>query len=247
MIFQLISNTGSRKINNSACNAHQSFIVSLFCIRSQLVARSSWLAARSREEQHHQPNKTACMRKRNFICVLLLIALCYTACTPRGGSDNGIPEEVTGMAPVYTQDNTAMKLISGTAPRSIVNGGKMYTTGNLLFQVEQDSGIHVINYANPQNPQKIAFIRSFLCREVSVKNGFIYTNNFDDLVVVDISNLNNIHEVSRVADVFPDLALQYPPKPANSPARLYFECPDPAKGTVVRWESKTIHHPKCWR
>lgn len=187
------------------------------------------------------------MRKRNALPVLLLLAIIYTSCTPRGWTENdNIPEDVTGMVPVYTQNTTALKQISGTTPKTIVNGGKIYTAGNLLFQVELDSGIHVINYANPQQPQKVGFIKSFLCKEVTMKNGFIYTNNLSDLVVIDISDLNNVHEVSRVADVFPDLALQYPPK-SNPLQPVYFECPDPSKGTVIRWESKTIHQPKCWR
>jgi hypothetical protein len=186
------------------------------------------------------------MRKTAFLFSLSLLALLFCACTRR---TSNTPETVQGMAPVYEQDDailSSMRQISATGPRAIVNGGKMYTTGTLLFQVEQDSGIHVINYANPQQPQKVGFIRSFLCKEVTVKNGFIYTNNFSDLVVIDISNLSNVHEVSRTANVFPDLALQYPPK-SNPLATLYFECPDPSKGTVVRWETKTIHHPKCWR
>ena len=124
----------------------------------------------------------------------------------------------------------------------------MYTVGNYLFQVEQDSGIHVINYANPSSPQKLGFIKSFLCKELAVKNGFIYTNNFSDLVVIDINNISSVKEVSRTVDVFPDLGQQYPPKGGvNEFNRVYFECPDPKKGTVVAWKKETIHNPKCWR
>lgn len=130
--------------------------------------------------------------------------------------------------------------------RPTVNAGKIYTAGNIIYQVEQDSGIHVINYANPASPQKIGFIRSFLCKEVTVKNGLIYTNNFSDLVVIDASAINNVREVSRTVGVFPDLALQYPPKPDQSTI-VYFECPDPKKGIVVGWVRKTIDNAKCWR
>jgi len=108
-----------------------------------------------------------------------------------------------------------------------------------------DSGIHIINYANPSNPQRLGFIKSFLCKEVSVKNGFIYTNNLSDLVVIDINDLNNIHETGRVENVFPDLVTQYPPKLNQS--QVYFECPDPKKGFVVSWKQQLINNPKCWR
>ena len=148
--------------------------------------------------------------------------------------------------PVYTTNTAGIKTITAGPARSTVNAGKIYTVGNLIYQVEQDSGIHVINYANPSSPQKLGFIRSFLCKEVSVKNGLIYTNNFSDLVVIDASDLNNVREVSRTTAVFPDLALQYPPKP-DPFTTIYFECPDPKRGIITGWQQKTIDNAKCWR
>jgi LVIVD repeat len=181
---------------------------------------------------------------RNKFFILFLLPFLFFSCDPdRFG---GAPSEVEGYVPVYaTNISTAKQIISEPA-RAIVNGGKIYTVGSLLFQVEQDSGIHIINYADANNPQKLGFIKSFLCKEVTVKNGFIYTNNLSDLVVIDISNPNNVHEVSRVTGVFPDLALQYPSK-TNSTGTIYFECPDPSKGLVVGWKKQIIKNPKCWR
>src|SRR4051812_28709606 len=134
------------------------------------------------------------------IYVLVSMAMIYCACNP--SHDGALPQEVEGYVPIYSKSE-AIKKITGESPRATINGGKMYTTSNLLFQVEPDSGIHIIDYADRQHPQKIAFIRSMLCKEVSVKNGFIYTNNFCDLVVIDIRDLNKIQEVSRVEGVFP--------------------------------------------
>jgi len=180
------------------------------------------------------------MQKNAFIIIGIVLFL--SACTESG---KDIPNEVQGYVPVYSTTST-YKTITIGAPRPTIRGGKIYTVGNLLFQVETDSGIHVINYANPANPQKLGFIRSVLCKELSVKDGYIYTNNLSDLVVIDINNLNNVHEVGRVASVFPDLALQYPSK-TNSWERIYFECPDPAKGVITGWQLQTIKNPKCWR
>jgi hypothetical protein len=150
-----------------------------------------------------------------------------------------------GYVPIYASNSTELKKIKAEAPRPSIVGGKMYTVGHLLYQVEPDSGIHVINYTNPAHPQKIGFIKSFLCKEVSVKNGFIYTNNLSDLVVIDASDINNVREVGRVAKVFPDLDNQYPPRTGSE--QVYFECPDPKKGPVVAWSYQSIHNPKCWR
>ena len=175
--------------------------------------------------------------------LIFSISLVFFSCDPTVDSK---PVMRDAWVPVYTTNTAAIQTITYGSARPTVNSGKIYTVGNLIYQVEQDSGIHIINYANPSSPQKLGFIRSFLCKEVSVKNGLIYTNNFSDLVVIDASNLSAVREVGRTPGVFPDLALQYPSKPNNSSA-IYFECPDPNKGIVIGWQLKTIDNAKCWR
>lgn len=181
---------------------------------------------------------------RPLILFFLAAIFFFSSCDPV--IDYSIPSSVEGYMPVYTQDLSSAKKISAEPPRRIYRGGKIYTTGNLLFQVEADSGIHIINYADPANPQKLGFIRSFLCKELSVKNGFIYTNNLSDLVVIDIRNMNDVKEVNRVPGVFPDLSNQYPPK-TNQRDQVWFECPDASKGIVIAWTKQRIKDPKCWR
>ena len=181
------------------------------------------------------------MRNKSLFFLLLPI---FISCDPVRFKTTD--SQVEGYVPVYVPSLASAKQITAEAARPTVNGGKIYTIGKLLFQVEQDSGIHVINYGDPNDPRKLGFIRSFLCKELSVKNGFIYTNNVSDLVVIDFSDPNNIHEVNRVKDVFPDLALQYPPKTSDN-TTIYFECPDPSRGNIVSWEKQTIKNPKCWR
>lgn len=180
--------------------------------------------------------------RSNYLLILSL-SLFLFSCDRTPGSE---PAMRNAWVPVYTTNTAAIKTITAAAARPTVNAGKIYTVGNLIYQVEQDSGIHVINYSNPAAPQKLGFIRSFLCKEVSVKNGFIYTNNFSDLVVIDASTINNVREVARTTNVFPDLALQYPPKPDRF-TTVYFECPDPKKGIVTGWQQKIIDNAKCWR
>ncbi|MDZ4795555.1 MAG: hypothetical protein SGI83_14845 [Bacteroidota bacterium] len=180
---------------------------------------------------------------RSNTLLILSVVLFLSACNRTPGSE---PESRNAWVPIYTTNTGSIKAITAGATRPTIKTGKIYTLGNLIYQVEQDSGIHVINAANPSAPQKLGFIRSFLCKEVSVKNGLIYTNNFSDLVVINATDLNNVREVARTADVFPDLALQYPPKP-NATTMIYFECPDPKKGIVIGWELKTINNAKCRR
>jgi hypothetical protein len=181
------------------------------------------------------------MRLKTLLGLSVLISLFSCNTTP-----DIKPVMREAWVPVYSSDPGAFKAITAGPARPTVESGKIFTLGNLLYQVEVDSGIHVINYSNPSSPQKLGFIRSFLCKEVSVKNGLIYTNNGSDLVVIEATSMSGVREVARTPGVFPDLALQYPPKP--DPMReVWFECPDPEKGIVVSWEKRTIDNAKCRR
>jgi hypothetical protein len=173
----------------------------------------------------------------------LFIVFIFMACEP--SVDIQLPKQTEGFVPIYSKDES-VKTITAGSPRPVIKSGKIYTTGHLLFQVEPDSGIHIIDYTDPHHPQKISFIRSLFCKEIAVNNGFIYTNNFSDLVVIDIRDMNRIHETGRVQGVFPNLSLQYPPIDSLYHT-IYFECPDPSKGVITGWKKQIINNPKCYR
>jgi hypothetical protein len=153
---------------------------------------------------------------RKNLTFLLSIPILFSACT----TYDTIPSSVEGYAPVYSQDVSTLKTIKRNHPNNCKWRKNIYS-GNLLFQVELDSGIHIINYTNPSSPVKLGFVKSFLCKEITVKNGFIYTNNLSDLVVIDINNPADIKEAGRTPNVFPDLASQYPPKNSNNHEGLF--------------------------
>ena len=152
-------------------------------------------------------------------------------------------EHITRQAyiPVYGNEASSRQ-ISYAAPQPIKHAGKIVLYNNLLFQVEQDSGIHVFNVSNPASPQRVGFIRSPLCKELVVKNNYLITNNIDDMVVIDFSNPALIKEVKRLPGEFPEMRLQYP-----SQTGVYFQCPDPAKGIVTGWTLGTVDNPQCSR
>jgi LVIVD repeat len=159
-------------------------------------------------------------------------------------SCNGKPAElgqVDAYVPVYSSKTEAEKITQLT-PQPIVNGGKIATLGNYVFQVEDNKGIHVIDYSNPSSPVKKAFVQIALCHELTLKGNYLYTNNMADLVVLDISNLTAIKLTSRISNAFPDLEIQYPPATG-----VYFECPDANRGLVTAWELKKVTNPKCRR
>lgn len=178
-------------------------------------------------------------RKLHFRRLSLLVALAFVAgsCQPEKTNPN-IPEETEGWVPVYNTEQTAHAVVS-EAPRQIENAGKIYIKGNYLFQLETGKGVHVFDVSHHDNPRKLHFISVLGAQEIAIKENYLYTNNLNDLIVVDISNLAEVKLVNRIPSTFHVLNQTVPPEAG------YFECVDASKGVVTGWEKKTIQHPKC--
>ena len=148
------------------------------------------------------------------------------------------PEKTDGWKPVYASKDASGTIESQEA-REIDKAGKIYVKGNTLYQVEVGKGIHVIDITDGNNPQKVKFIQVTGAQEMSIKNNNLYTNNVNDLVVIDISNINNVKLIDRVSGAF------HLVDPTLPPASGYFECVDASKGTVIGWEQTTLYNPVC--
>lgn len=177
--------------------------------------------------------------------ILAFVLVSFSSCDPLGifGGPEPEPEptppaKVEGWAPIYNTDQLAT-VISAEQPRLIDKGGKIYVKGDTLFQIETGKGIHVMYIKQPDNPQKIKFISVLGAQEMAIKDNTLYTNNVNDLVVIDISNINNIQLIDRISNVFHIVDQNFPPGSG------YYECPVSSKGTVVGWEQKTLNYPQC--
>jgi|AntRauTorckE5430_2_1112549.scaffolds.fasta_scaffold24574_2 hypothetical protein len=168
---------------------------------------------------------------------LLLAPLIFAGCFTEPVE---IPEETVGLAPVYADGDWSE--IKSQPPQPIVELNKIYYKDSLIFVGESQKGIHIIDNHDPANPERIAFIEIQGNSDISIKGNLLYANNLTDLVVLNISDINNVELVSRVEGVFPQSGTALP---ANYFG--FFECPDPAMGNIVGWIEKTLQSPECWR
>lgn len=102
--------------------------------------------------------------------------------------------------------------------------------------------MHLIDISNRNQPRKISFLRVPFSTEISVKNQYLYINNFNDLLVFNITNPQNPILVKRLNNVFPYHNSEYPPA-----TNAFFECVDHSKGIVVDWKLELVKDPKCRR
>jgi len=170
--------------------------------------------------------------------MLAVIIMIFYSCTP---NDSFQPTAQMGYSPVYASPEEIARIKLEPA-RNTQFAGKIYAFRNYIFQNELNEGIHIINNTNRNQPRKDGFLKVPFSTEIAIKGNFLYTNNVDDLVVFDISDMANPRLVKRIEKVFATIDQQYPPF-----HNTVFECPDPSKGIVVRWERKEISKPKCRR
>lgn len=99
--------------------------------------------------------------------------------------------------PVYVDLAELRLSFAVMEPQSIVDPGKIALYGDYLFVVDRAEGIHIIDNSNPSFPKFLKYIRLQGCYDVSIKGTTLYANNGPDLVLLDISNLDDIRLTAR--------------------------------------------------
>jgi len=168
--------------------------------------------------------------KKSFLLYLLLAACLLGACIPEDEPEPFDLQE-SAFVPVLMERSQLEQSISTVAPRDIVNAAKIYVKGRYIYITERYQGIHIVDNADPTNPRNIAFIKVPGCIDVAAKNNNLYVDNATDLVTLDISNPEQVVEVSRRADVFPDAL---PPDLNFIPAR-YERGNRPDNTIIIEW------------
>lgn len=90
------------------------------------------------------------------------------------------------------------------APVPVQESGKIYAYNDYIFVNDKYKGVHVIDNSNPENPRKISFIKIAGNVDISVKDNYLYADSITDLMVFDISDINNIQIVKRLDNVLRD-------------------------------------------
>lgn len=136
--------------------------------------------------------------KTKLILAFALLFFTFQSC-----SDNTEFVLVNVATPKYMTLDVLRSSTEITIPTQIVESGKIYAYKNIILVNDIDRGIHVIDNTDPQNPQKIAFIKIVANKDMEVKGDYLYADSLMDLIVFDISDITNIKKVSRLKDVFP--------------------------------------------
>ncbi|GAB4053918.1 hypothetical protein [Spirosoma litoris] len=168
-----------------------------------------------------------------LVCCLLLDGCGhpYTPPPPSATSDT--------YRPIYAS-YADIRSIQTLPPQPLKNVEKIYLKDNYLFVNDVGSGIHILDNRDPEKPVQLSFISIIGNQELAIKDSILYADNVTDLVALNITNPLNVRVVKRIENAF-----AYAAYPIATNVR--FECADPNKGAVVRWEKTAVENPQCYR
>ena len=86
-------------------------------------------------------------------------------------------------------------------PQVIENSGKFYVYGNYIFINDIGAGIHIIDNTNPKAPVKKGFLEVPGSKDIEVKDNILYVDSYADLVLFDLSNINDIKYLKTYEDI----------------------------------------------
>jgi hypothetical protein len=145
-----------------------------------------------------------------------------------------------GMKPIYIRYDDFSGLKSGP-PLPYQNLGKIVSAGQFIFINEIGKGIHVINNSNPNEPNQIYFWSIVGNTEFTIFQNVLYANNGKDLLIIDITNFDNISLSKIIKDQYLlDILELYPENYTG-----YFECYNYKLGILKGWEKGELINPYC--
>jgi hypothetical protein len=124
-----------------------------------------------------------------------------------------------------------------------VSSGKIYGYKSYIFINDVDRGFHVIDNQNPSEPKNISFIKLEGNYDISIKDDKLFADSHGDLVIFDISDINNIELSTRVENAIYNndiwLAnLEFPQADIYDYSKI-----DYSKDIVVGWKVKRELRP----
>ena len=175
-----------------------------------------------------------------YFIFLIIPVIFFTSCFPKTTPPE--PQKVLGYKPVYTADTAYRKIQYIPEAEPVVNAGKIYVKDNLIYQCETGKGIHIIDNSNPSNAHRIAFLSVKGAEEISIKGNLLYTNNYYDLVTIDISVPGKSYVVARNRNAFYAASTtQHTWETPDAPG--YFECPQFYMDSVISgWVQDSIYY-----
>lgn len=139
--------------------------------------------------------------KNNFYLLLFIVSIAFVSCEKNDDSKYKDYQVARALKVSKAEFKNGVDVI---APMPIEESGKIYAYKNYIFVNDKYRGVHVIDNSDPSDPKKVSFIKIAGNVDISVKDDYLYADSITDLIVLDISDVNNITIVNRLENVLRD-------------------------------------------
>lgn len=129
-----------------------------------------------------------------FMASMLLVSCSKTTCTSK--------TTYVIHTPVFESRESINAKIGNAGVQPIENPGKIFAIGQYILLNEVEKGIHIIDNSDKTNPTPIDFINIPGSLDVYILGGKLYSDSYNDIVVLDISDIRNVQLIERVNEVF---------------------------------------------
>ncbi|MDF1695696.1 MAG: hypothetical protein P1U56_07700 [Saprospiraceae bacterium] len=107
--------------------------------------------------------------------------------------------------PVYmTKEEINSQSITSESSAPLKNPGKIYYQGDVLFISEVGEGVHIFDNSDKSNPVPISFLKIPGNVDVSFKGSHLIADSYLNILIIDISDINNPVVESRIEDIKTD-------------------------------------------
>lgn len=137
--------------------------------------------------------------KSLFFLLLASLSLCFTSCLEDSCDETRTFIQMERRFITSQEMRVTPQL---TETRAVENPGKIYFYNNYILLNENRDGIHVIDNTDPSNPDNIGFIEIPGNVDIAIRNNVMYADNYADLLVIDIENIESPQLISREESVF---------------------------------------------
>ncbi|MDX1469862.1 MAG: hypothetical protein R3213_00065 [Flavobacteriaceae bacterium] len=140
---------------------------------------------------------------------LLLVGLLFAFVF--GCDKDDIDQEMVNVAIPKTISYSELRTsVEVESPKSIVEAGKIYAFTDYIFVNDYAEGVHILDNSDPTAPVAHSYLKIPGNYDISIKDYYLYADSAVDLLVFDISNIDNIRLVERLENVFPNYDFQIP-------------------------------------
>jgi hypothetical protein len=173
------------------------------------------------------------MKKK--LLLLFILGTTFLACKDDDNSEYSMQNIATPIVIDKADLRASFNQLEVGDPKPIENSGKFYAYGDYIFINDIGAGIHIIDNTNPSAPVKKGFLKVPGSKDMEARDNILYVDSYSDLVLFDLSNINNIKYLKSYENILGNNSYEWPLFTQNVD-QVDYDAFDSSSQIVVGWE-----------